>query len=196
MKMRVPPRGVYGDAWFERADGVPMTKAASRALILSLLAPLEGARVLEIGSGTGAMTVELLRASGGGSVTSIEVSAEASGLTKRNAERSGLEAGLRLILGKAPDDVPRWSFDAAFIGGHGADLEAVIASCWDRLVPGGRVLLSSITPGTTSKALAYLDRLGASVGFWRAQTSIGRKAGAEWLLIGSSPIDLIWGDRE
>jgi precorrin-6Y C5,15-methyltransferase (decarboxylating) len=173
-----------------------MTKAAARALILSLLAPLAGARVLEIGAGSGAVTVELLRASGGGLVTSLEVSPAAAALAKRNAERSGLEAGLRLILGKAPDDVPRESFDAAFIGGHGPSLEDVIASCWDRLAPGGRVLLSSITPGTTSRALACMDGLGAAVGFWRIHASSGRRAGTEWLLIGSNPIDLIWGDRE
>jgi precorrin-6Y C5,15-methyltransferase (decarboxylating) CbiT subunit len=187
---------VIEDAWFERSEGIPMTKAATRALILSLLAPLAGASVLEIGAGTGAMTVELLRASRGGLVTSLEVSAAAETLAKRNAERAGLAAGLRLILGKAPDDVPSESFDATFIGGHGPDLEAVISSCWSCLAPGGRVLLSSVTPGTTSRALACLDELGATVGFWRIHASSGRRAGTEWLLTGSNPIDLIWGDRE
>ncbi|MDR1516100.1 MAG: precorrin-6Y C5,15-methyltransferase (decarboxylating) subunit CbiT [Synergistaceae bacterium] len=195
MAQDIPPRGVIEDGWFERARGIPMTKAPIRAVILSLLAPLAGFRVLEIGSGTGAMTVELLRASGAGSVTSIDVSAEAFGLVRRNVERAGLASRARLIVGRAPEDVPPGAFDAAFIGGHGQALEAVIKSCWDRLTPGGRVLLSSITPGSTSRALACFDELRASVGFWRAHTSCGGRVGSEWLLIGNNPIDFIWGDR-
>jgi precorrin-6Y C5,15-methyltransferase (decarboxylating) CbiT subunit len=186
---------VIDDGWFERAGGIPMTKAPIRAVILSLLAPLAGANVLEIGSGTGAMTVELLRASRAGSVTSIDVSEDALGLAGKNVERAGLAARARLIVGRAPEDVPPGPFDSAFIGGHGQALEAVIKSCWDRLAPGGRVLLSSVTPGSTSRSLACLDELGARVGFWRAHTSCGGRVGSEWLLIGNNPIDFVWGDR-
>jgi precorrin-6Y C5,15-methyltransferase (decarboxylating) CbiT subunit len=195
MTRDIPPRGVADDSWFERAPGIPMTKAPIRALILSLLAPLSGASVLEIGTGTGAMTVELLRASAAGFVTSIDVSAEASDLAGRNIARAGLASRARLIVGRAPEDMPPGPFDAVFIGGHGQALEAIITSCWDRLAPGGRVLLSSITPSSTLRSLACFDGIGAPAGFWRAHTSCGGRVGSEWLLIGNNPIDFIWGDR-
>jgi precorrin-6Y C5,15-methyltransferase (decarboxylating) CbiT subunit len=189
-------RGLVDDNWFERADKTPMTKAPIRSAVLSLLFPLLGANVLEIGSGTGAMTVELLRAVGdAGRVTSIEISTEALRVASRNVDRSGLSARVELISGKAPEDIPIGKFDAVFLGGHGSALEAVIKECWGRLAPGGRLLLTAITPGTTSRALVCLDELGAGVGFWRVHTSAGRRAGSDWLLIGNNPIDLIWGDR-
>jgi precorrin-6Y C5,15-methyltransferase (decarboxylating) CbiT subunit len=189
-------RGVIDDDWFEREDGTPMTKAPVRSAVLSLLSPLAGAAVLEIGVGTGAVTVELLRAVGdGGLVTGVEVAAPALRVAAKNIERSGLAARAEIIAGRAPGAIPRRAFDAAFVGGHGSAIEAVIEACWNCLRPGGRLLLTAITPGTTAGALACLDSIGARVGFWRVHTSAGHRAGSEWLLLGNNPIDLIWGDR-
>jgi precorrin-6Y C5,15-methyltransferase (decarboxylating) CbiT subunit len=192
----LPARGVVADDWFERSDEIPMTKAPVRALALSILMPLGGAKVLEIGSGTGAMTVELARAVGcGGSVASVEVLPEASGLAAKNVGRAGLAERVKFMIGSAPEAIPQGEFGAVFVGGHGRELEAVIDVCWRRLALGGRLLLTAITPSTTSRALSRLAALGAGVGFWRAHTSAGRAAGGDWLLLGNNPIDLIWGDR-
>lgn len=189
-------RGPLRDDWFGRADGVPMTKEPVRALALSLLAPLGGALVLEIGAGTGGMTVELLRAVGEhGRVVTLEVSPGAADLAEANVERSDLGGRARVIRGSAPGAIPGETFDAVFIGGHGRELEGIVRACWERLGPGGRLLLTAVTPGTTARALACLGELGAGVGFWRVAPAVGRRAGEEWLLCGLNPIDLIWGDR-
>ncbi|MDR3254975.1 MAG: precorrin-6Y C5,15-methyltransferase (decarboxylating) subunit CbiT [Synergistaceae bacterium] len=196
MTTDLPERGVLADDWFERMDGIPMTKAPVRSLAISILLPLNGASVLETGSGTGAMTVELARAVGEeGRVTSLEFLRAASELAAKNVERSGLASRVEIIAGRAPKAIPDGEFDAAFVGGHGRDLEAVLSACWRRLSSRGRLLLTAITPGTTSRTLAFFDSIDAKVGFWRVQTSTGRKAGSDWLLLGNNPIDLIWGDR-
>jgi precorrin-6Y C5,15-methyltransferase (decarboxylating) CbiT subunit len=190
-------RGAVADEWFERIGRTPMTKAPIRSLAISLLSPLAGARALEIGSGTGAMTVELMRAVGdAGRVTSLEASASAVGIVKRNIDRSGLAARVDLIEGRAPEDIPGGSFGVVFIGGHGSALEEIMKACWDRLENGGRLLLTAISPGTSARALSRLDLLGAETGFWRIHSSVGRRAGKEWLLQGNNPIDLIWGDKQ
>jgi precorrin-6Y C5,15-methyltransferase (decarboxylating) CbiT subunit len=189
-------RGVVADDWFERSDGIPMTKGPLRALALSILMPLGGARVLEIGSGSGAMTVELARSVGdGGSVASVELLPEASKLAAKNIGRAGLGRRVELTTGSAPEAIPDGEFDAVFVGGHGREMEAVIGACWSRLAAGGRLLLTAITPRTTVRALAHLAAIGADVGFWRAHTSVGRAVGEDWLLLGNNPIDLIWGDK-
>lgn len=189
-------RGPVRDEWFERREDVPMTKEPVRALVMSLLAPLNGARVLEIGTGTGGMTVELLRAVGErGRVVTLDVSQKAASLAEANVERAGLGKCADMICGSAPKGIPLQAFDAVFIGGHGKELECVIGSCWDRLDSGGRLLLTAITPGTTTRSLTYLEGLGAEIGFWRIAPAVGRRVGSEWLLSGNNPIDLIWGDK-
>ena len=193
-----PPyrRGVLPDEWFERRDRVPMTKEFTRSAVLSLLRPLEGANVLEIGSGSGAMTVELARAVGAsGYVVSVEHSPAAADLARLNLDRAGLARRVSVIEDTAPRGIPRESFQAAFIGGHGEALEAVMSECFERLEQGGRLVLTSITPGTTSRALSRMDGMGAGTGFWRVHSSSGRKIGADWLLHGNNPVDIIWGDK-
>jgi precorrin-6Y C5,15-methyltransferase (decarboxylating) len=189
-------RGVLPDEWFERRDHVPMTKEFTRSAVLSLLHPLNGANVLEIGSGSGAMTVELGRAVGAsGYVVSVEISPIAAALARLNLERAGLARRVGVIEDSAPRGIPREPFNAAFIGGHGKALEAVMSECFERLEIGGRLVLTSITPDTTLRALSCMDGMGADTGFWRVHSSYGRKIGDDWLLRGNNPIDIIWGDK-
>ena len=193
----LPPfRGPLPDEWFERVDGVPMTKAPVRAALISLMQPLEGRSILEIGSGSGAVTAELLRAVGPcGRVTSIEVSERAFSVAQINIGRAALSGRADLILGRAPDDIPNRRYDTAFIGGHGEALEEIVRVCWERISAGGRLLITAISPRTTQRALACFEGLGAEMGFWRLQSSAGRRVGSEWLPIGNNPVDIIWGDK-
>jgi cobalt-precorrin-6B (C15)-methyltransferase len=189
-------RGVLPDDWFEREERVPMTKGFTRSVVMSLLRPLDGVRALEIGSGTGAMKVEMARAAGlDGLVTSVEISPAAARLARRNIERAGLEARARLIEGRAPEDIPEAGYGAVFIGGHGDEMELVMRKCFDLMESGGRMILTSITPRTTSAALVCLGEMTPGVGFWRIHSSSGRRAGSDWMLIGNNPVDVIWGDK-
>jgi precorrin-6Y C5,15-methyltransferase (decarboxylating) CbiT subunit len=173
-----------------------MTKGFTRSAVLSLLNPLGGSQVLEIGSGTGAMTVELARAvCENGRVTSVEISIAAARVTKYNVERAGLTDRVRLIEGRAPGDVPAAKYGAVFLGGHGDELESIMRICFGLMDVGGRMILTSITPRTTSIALACLDEMTPVTGFWRVHSSYGRRAGSDWLLMGNNPVDIIWGDK-
>ncbi|MDR1965826.1 MAG: precorrin-6Y C5,15-methyltransferase (decarboxylating) subunit CbiT [Synergistaceae bacterium] len=189
-------RGVIADEWFERAPRVPMTKNVTRSVLISLLSPLEGQFVLEVGSGTGAMTVELSRAAGrSGRVTSVEISLIAAGLTKRNLERASLLDRATVIHGKAPEHIPGETFDAVFIGGHGSELEAIIGACAERMNRGGRLALTSISPRTTDRSITFLENTGFRVGLWRLHSSCGHKTDGDWIILGNNPVDVIWGDR-
>ena len=189
-------RGLLPDEWFERLDGVPMTKAPLRAIVISLLNPLEGVNILEIGSGTGAMTVELARSAGNsGRVTSVEISSEAVQMSEKNVRRAGLAERVGIIEGRAPEDIPERKYGAVFIGGHGPELEPIMRRCFDLVESGGRMILTSITPRSTSVALGCFEKLTGDIGFWRVHSSSGRRAGSDWLIIGNNPVDIIWGDK-
>lgn len=195
-EIAVNGRGPIPDDRFGRVERVPMTKAPVRALLVSLLAPLSGARVLEIGTGSGGATVELLRAVGeSGRVTSVERLPEALAVARENIARFGFAERAELIGGSAPESLPPGPFDAVFIGGHGEELEKIMKACLEVLSPGGRMLLTAISPRTSYRALSCFEALGIVPGFWRIQTAVGRKVGLEWLPIGNNPIDVIWGDK-
>jgi precorrin-6Y C5,15-methyltransferase (decarboxylating) CbiT subunit len=189
-------KGPLPDGWFERAEGIPMTKEFTRSAVISLLSPLCGSRVLEIGAGTGAMTTELARAVGcSGLVTSVEISQTSARLATLNLERAGLSDRVRLLEGGAPQRIPESEYGAVFIGGHGDALEPIMRRCFGLISPGGRMVLTSVTPRTTSAALAAFDEITPDVGFWRFHQSSGRRVGVDWLMAGNNPVDIIWGDK-
>ena len=151
---------------------------------------------MEIGSGTGAMTVELARAAGEcGRVSGIESSRAALELTRRNISRAGFTERVELTEGRAPETMPEGRYDAAFVGGHGERLEDILSAVWECLELGGRMLLTSITPRTTARALEYIGGATSATGVWRAHSSYGRPSGGDWMMLGSNPVDFIWGDK-
>ena len=188
--------GILPDEWFERAENVPMTKAPVRAAVMSLFRPLDGVNILEIGSGTGAMTVELARSAGAdGRVVSVEVSNLSARTTAINAERAGLREMVTIIEGRAPEDIPDGEYGAVFVGGHGPELAAIMNRCFKLIGRRGRMVLTSVKPRTTSAALECFEGLTGEIGFWRIHSSSGRRAGSDWLVTGGNPVDIIWGDK-
>jgi precorrin-6Y C5,15-methyltransferase (decarboxylating) len=101
----LPPSalGVLPDEWFDRTPGVPLSKAACRALAVSLLYPLDGQTVLEVGAGSGGITVELARRAGKGIVYAVERLPEAAAVVERNIHRAGAGSSARIVEGEAPE---------------------------------------------------------------------------------------------
>ena len=62
---------------------------------LALLAPLPEPRVLDVGTGTGAIALAISDEHPGAHVTAVDVSADALALARENAERTGLPIELR-----------------------------------------------------------------------------------------------------
>ncbi len=206
----LPPRGPLPDRLFRRLAGVPLSKAPVRALAAALLAPLEGARILEIGCGTGGTSAELARAAGpSGRILALEQNREALDLARENLERLGLADRIDWIEGTAPppeagDPTAPDSFDAVFLGGHGPGLEGLLTWAFRRLRPGGRLLLAATSPTTLSEGLRILeglaegaggDREAPAVGYLQIAAATGRRLGSTWMPEGQNPVALVWADR-
>lgn len=188
---------LHDDGLFRRADSVPLTKAPIRALIVGLLAPLEGRQLIEVGSGSGGVTVTLAGALGDqGRLWALESSPPALELTAENLRRFGLSHRVHLVAEAAPQGLaglPR--VDGAFIGGHGPHLEAIVEALWERLRPGGRLLLSALLLETALSALRLFESLGPTDA-WNVFPARARKMGPSWAFLGDNPISLIWCDKE
>lgn len=187
--------GVLPDGWFVRAPGVPLSKAACRALVTSLLHPLDGQAVLEIGAGSGGITVELGRRTGTGTVFAVERSADALAAARKNAERAGC-LPVRFVGGQAPEalaSLPRCT--RVVVGGHGGAVEAVIEAAWEKLLPGGRLLATANMPSTADRAWKALKSLGSRPEVLHIAPSSSAEAGGSWMLTAANPVFLVYADR-
>jgi precorrin-6Y C5,15-methyltransferase (decarboxylating) len=113
---------------FDHRAGM-ITKREVRALALAHLGPRTGDLVWDVGCGSGSVAVECARL--GAATIAIDDDPDAIARTIRNAESHGVP--VQTVLGQAPDalhDLP--DPDAVFIGGGGADLDAIIDLCATR----------------------------------------------------------------
>ncbi len=115
----------------------PVEAAAWRAALLRLLPP-PGARVLDAGAGTGA--ISLLLAELGYQVTALDLSEQMLDRARRKAESRGVE--LAFVIGPV-EEPPAGPFDAV-VERHvlWTTLDPGSAlSAWRRVAPGGRLVL-------------------------------------------------------
>jgi len=84
--------GGIPDELFERLDQVPITKEEIRALVISKLRLRENSWAIDVGCGSGSITVEICLQARGGKVYAIDFDKSAIELTKRNLFRFGVKA--------------------------------------------------------------------------------------------------------
>ncbi|MGA7042746.1 MAG: methyltransferase, partial [Nitrososphaeraceae archaeon] len=80
------------DELFERTEQVPITKEDVRALVLSKLRLKENSSAIDIGCGSGSITVELCLQTKDNKVYAIDFEEKATELTRKNLLKFGLKA--------------------------------------------------------------------------------------------------------
>ena len=157
----VPPG--LPDELFTRGDA-PMTKAEVRAVTMSAARLRPGHRVLDVGAGTGSMTVEAALLCPAGEVVALERDAAALELLYLNVERFGL-GNVTVVAGVAPEAMAGpaspfapASFDCVLVGGSGGKLGAILDLLQVLLRPGGRVVCNTICLETTATVAAALRK--------------------------------------
>lgn len=100
---------------------IPMTKFNVRALTISYLEINEGDKLLDIGGGTGSISIEASLQ--GANVVVIEREDEGVELIRKNMEK--FDTKLNVIHGSAPQDLPEDKFNKCFIGGSGGKLKEI-----------------------------------------------------------------------
>lgn len=176
----VPPG--LPDELFARA-GVPMTKREVRALTMAVAELRAAHRVLDVGAGTGSLTVEAALLCPNGAVTAVERKTEGLKLISENVARFEL-TNVTMVDGTAPAafaDLESHSFDRVLVGGSGGNLEGILEALRGLLVPRGRVVCNTTCLETTSAASAALRREPWS-GFTCSQISVARGVPAGRLL--------------
>ncbi|MDE0266429.1 MAG: precorrin-6Y C5,15-methyltransferase (decarboxylating) subunit CbiT [Thaumarchaeota archaeon] len=196
------------DEYFERSDSVPITKEEVRAIIISKARLKDGDRILDVGCGSGSITVEAaIRAAGSGLVTAIDRDGEAVALTERNLERFGVQGYADVVHGDAldvlggtgggADGSPRASpYDAIIIGGTGGDTAEIVERCSRMLAPGGCIVISTILIETLHAVLGIIGGMPfEDVDITQVTISKSRKTSTGTMMLARNPVTVISATR-
>lgn len=191
MKYRGP--GLPDDAFYR--GKAPMTKSEVRAVTVSKLRLSPDAKVLDIGAGSGSITVEAALQAERGKVWGIERKDDAFEVFQENIKRFGLD-NITAIKGLAPADLPNETFDGIIVGGSGGQMEAIVQYCEDHLTAGGRLVINIITIENLGRAVEAIksgdfDELDVI----QMQVSRGRAVGSVTLMEAMNPIYIISATR-
>lgn len=138
-----------------------ITKQPVRAISLASLAPRPGEHLLDIGAGSGSVSVEWMLTHPTMRATAIEMNPERINLITENAARFGCTA-LKIIHGdihQMLEEIP--SADAIFIGGGASD--RLIEAVWAQMKPHNRLVINAVTAESEALILRYYQRYGGNV---------------------------------
>ncbi len=115
------------DEEFERTESVPITKEEIRAIQISKGRLSAGQTVLDIGCGSGSVTVEAaIQVEESGKVIGVDIDPNAIELTKKNLEKFGI-SNYTLVEGNAKEKISELpQADTIFIGGTGGDTKDIL----------------------------------------------------------------------
>lgn len=184
------------DDLFERAEDIPMTKEEVRALAISKLRLREGDVFVDVGSGSGSVSVEASLVVGErGRVIAIDSDEKAVNLTKRNVERFKLK-NVQVVHGESPEALEGLGeFDRVFVGGT-KRLEDTVRVLFKHLRKGGRIVVSAILLETAYRAISAMESTGfANVEVVEVIIAKGKRTGEGTMMLSRNPVFLISCDK-
>lgn len=146
------------DELFLRGETVPMTKEAVRALALTKLELHRASHLIDVGAGTGSVSIEAALLFPSLRVTAIERNPAALQLLAENRQHFACR-NIAILPGAAPLPVADKA-DAVFMGGSGGHLTSLIDWSLRQLQPGGRLVMTFILMENLHTALAHLQQIG------------------------------------
>jgi cobalt-precorrin-6B (C15)-methyltransferase len=183
--------GGIPDELFERSGEVPITKEEIRALVISKLRLKDDSWAIDVGCGSGSITVEICLQAKVGKVYAIDIDSSAIELTKKNLIKFGVKA--ELILSSAQDALPSLpKVDAIMIGGSSSDIAGVIRLGIDRLKKGGRIVIDTILVETLYDVIRTIKEIElCEVDVTQAAIIKGKMMTIGTMMVARNPIMII-----
>ncbi len=183
----------YGiaDESFLRVNGIPMTKAEVRAVVISKLKLRPDSCCWDVGAGSGSVSVEAALAAFRGRVFAVERREDAINLIKQNL-KSFHVGNVTVVHGEAPsalEGLP--SPDSVFVGGGGAaNLGGILRTALQKN-PKARIVAAAVTLETQFAALAAFKDAQLEPEFVQINITRACTAGNSQLLKAQNPVTII-----
>ncbi len=180
------------DEFFLREEEVPITKEEVRSIVISKLRLKETNSVIDIGCGSGSITVELCLQCQKGKVFGVDLDLQAVNLTKKNLEQFKVYADIR--QGDAMDILESLPFvDGIVVGGTTGRTEELINMSINKLNNGGRLVITTILIETMFKAMKTVNESNflEDIDFTQIIISKGRRTKTGTMLLARNPVLVI-----
>jgi len=171
----------------------PMTKEEIRILAISKMDLKDEDLVLDIGGGTGSVSIQVSRFCK--NVITIEKDPEALEVLYQNREKFQAD-NLKIIEGEALEVADRVdeTLDTIFIGGSGGDMKEILHIYTTKLKEKGKIVLTFITIKNLYIAYETLEDLGYQLEC--SQIQVSQAKGKPLMLLAQNPIFILWGQKE
>ena len=179
------------DELFDRAEDVPITKEDVRAIVISKLRLKENSSAIDVGCGSGSITVEMCLQTKGNNIYAIDFDEKAVELTRKNLLKFDVKA--EVIFSKAQDILPLLpQVDAILIGGTSGEVERIVNLGVDRLNKGGRIVIDTVLIETMYRALTTINQANLEeVDVTQAIIAKARKVATGTMMLARNPIIII-----
>lgn len=138
---------------------IPMTKQEVRVLVIAKAMIGANDTVIDIGAGTGSLSIEAALQARAGHVYAIERNPEGVELIKANIKKFNID-NISVIAGCAPqalDNLPQ--AEVIIIGGSGGHLKDIVIKANELLKPGGRLIFTAVTIETLYYSLTVMKNI-------------------------------------
>ena len=181
------------DEEFERTESVPITKEEIRAIQISKGRLSVGQTVLDIGCGSGSVTVEsAIQIEDSGKVIGVDIDPNAIELTEKNLKKFGI-TNYTLIEGNAKEKISELpDTDTVFIGGTGGDTKDIVELCQGKIKSGGRIVIGVILIETLYSVLQTIEKLDfESIDITQITIGKSRKTKTGTMMLARNPVTVI-----
>ena len=181
------------DEEFERTESVPITKEEIRAIQISKGRLSAGQTVLDIGCGSGSVTIEAaIQVEESGKVIGVDIDPNAIELTEKNLKKFGI-SNYTLIEGNAKDKISELpQVDTIFIGGTGGDTKDIVELCQNKIKSGGRIVIGVILIETLYSVLQTIEKLDfKSIDITQITIGKSRKTKTGTMMLARNPVTVI-----
>ena len=179
------------DELFERSEQVPITKEEVRAITISKLRLNEGFSAIDVGCGSGSLTVEICNQTRGGAAYAVDFDQKAVELTRLNLSRFGFNA--EVILSDAQDALPKLpQVNSIVIGGTWSNTRKIIEMGISKLQTNGRLVINTILIESAYDALSTIYEADLEeVDVTQVMISKSRKVTTGTMMLARNPVLII-----
>ena len=167
------------------------TKEEIRCLVMCKSNIKSTDTVLEIGCGTGGLTLEFARRCE--KVYSVDKNPDAISLTSQNLKNHDLEGKVELFEAEALDAIDKVNnFDVLMIGGSGGDLPKILEKCCEKISEKKKIIVTAILIETKTEAISTLKRLGYDIEVVEVNIARGKILNRGTMMFAENPIAIIY----
>ncbi|MCP4129962.1 MAG: precorrin-6Y C5,15-methyltransferase (decarboxylating) subunit CbiT [bacterium] len=175
---------------------VPITKEEIRTIVISKLRLKPDSTVIDIGAGTGSVSIEIACSVKNGFVYSIEKNDAALKLINQNVKKFEI-TNIKIIRGAAPEALANLRpVDRAFVGGSGGSITEILTWLDENISEDGRIVITAITLETLTCSKEFFSDREYTLEIIQAAVTKYEERGRFFMANAGNPVFILSAQKE